>query len=67
MLEESLEKNQALNYRWGTAATLATLGDAALSLGETTRAEHLIRLRDLKKQWDPQNLFRMNQNIPPAD
>jgi len=24
------------------------------------------RLRDLKKKWDPQNLFRLNQNIPPA-
>jgi FAD/FMN-containing dehydrogenase len=25
------------------------------------------RLRALKKQWDPTNLFRHNQNIPPAD
>ncbi|MFN8156239.1 MAG: FAD-binding oxidoreductase [Candidatus Nanopelagicales bacterium] len=25
------------------------------------------RLRDLKAAWDPQNLFRINQNIPPAD
>jgi FAD/FMN-containing dehydrogenase len=24
------------------------------------------RLRELKKKWDPENLFRMNQNIPPA-
>jgi FAD/FMN-containing dehydrogenase len=24
------------------------------------------RLRGLKKKWDPQNLFRLNQNIPPA-
>jgi hypothetical protein len=24
------------------------------------------RLRELKKKWDPQNLFRLNQNIPPA-
>ena len=23
------------------------------------------RLRELKQQWDPQNLFRHNQNIPP--
>jgi FAD/FMN-containing dehydrogenase len=25
------------------------------------------RLRELKTKWDPQNLFRLNQNIPPAE
>jgi FAD/FMN-containing dehydrogenase len=29
--------------------------------------EKYARLRALKKQWDPTNLFRHNQNIPPAD
>jgi FAD/FMN-containing dehydrogenase len=24
------------------------------------------RLREIKKKWDPENLFRINQNIPPA-
>jgi FAD/FMN-containing dehydrogenase len=24
------------------------------------------RLRELKAKWDPTNLFRHNQNIPPA-
>jgi hypothetical protein len=28
--------------------------------------EKFKKLRDLKKKWDPQNLFRLNQNIPPA-
>ena len=28
--------------------------------------EHYDRLRDLKNKWDPENLFRMNQNIEPT-
>ena len=28
--------------------------------------QHWNRLAELKKKWDPENLFRMNHNIPPA-
>ncbi len=29
--------------------------------------EKFARLRELKRSWDPTNLFRFNQNIPPAE
>ena len=28
--------------------------------------EKLSRLRSLKQQWDPENIFRLNHNIKPA-
>ena len=29
-------------------------------------AQKMRRLRSIKAKWDPENLFRHNQNIPPA-
>ena len=29
-------------------------------------AEAWRRLQDVKRQWDPDNVFRLNHNIPPA-
>lgn len=29
--------------------------------------QHWKRLRKIKKKWDPENVFRVNHNIPPAD
>jgi FAD/FMN-containing dehydrogenase len=44
------------------------IGDEGLSRVEAGFApEKWKRLRELKKAWDPTNLFRLNQNIPPAD
>jgi FAD/FMN-containing dehydrogenase len=40
----------------GPEVTRASYGDAKLQ-----------RLRDLKRAWDPNNVFRLNHNIEPAD
>jgi len=51
------------------------MGAATSLLGEedeaTVRAAYpgptWDRLRELKRRYDPDNLFRLNHNIPPAD
>jgi FAD/FMN-containing dehydrogenase len=48
-------------------AYLNFLGDEGQSRVEAAFGpEKWRRLRELKRKWDPQNLFRLNQNIPPA-
>lgn len=41
---------------------IQTVGSAAASFGA-----NLPRLRELKRKWDPDNVFRANLNIAPAD
>jgi hypothetical protein len=54
--------------RWSTgAAYLNFLGDEGMSRIEASFGpEKFARLQQLKAQWDPTNVFRHNQNIPPA-
>ncbi|HET9729478.1 MAG TPA: BBE domain-containing protein, partial [Acidimicrobiia bacterium] len=54
---------------WSTGGSyLNFLGDEGLGRIEASFGPaKWKRLRELKKKWDPQNLFRINQNIPPAD
>lgn len=69
------ERNIAYNRAIATAMQPWTTGRAYLNfigdegLGRVEAAygpERFARLQALKAQWDPANLFRHNQNIPPA-
>jgi len=53
---------------WATGrAYLNFLGDEGLQRVEAAYGpEKFARLRALKDKWDPTNLFRHNQNIPPS-
>jgi FAD/FMN-containing dehydrogenase len=55
--------------RWSSGrAYLNFLGDEGMSRVEAAFGPtKWKRLRELKQTWDPTNLFRLNQNIPPAD
>ncbi len=43
------------------------LGDGEPERVSEAYAQNLARLRQLKRKWDPGNLFRHNHNIPPGD
>jgi hypothetical protein len=40
--------------------------EGIMRLRDTYGMEKFARLVELKKKWDPGNLFRMNQNIDPS-
>jgi FAD/FMN-containing dehydrogenase len=54
---------------WTTGQVyLNFIGDEGLTRVESAYgAEKYRRLRKIKRVWDPDNVFRHNQNIPPAD
>jgi hypothetical protein len=69
------ERNIAYTRAIATAMKPWTTGRAYLNfIGDEGQgrvaaaygAETFARLQDLKARWDPENLFRHNQNIPPA-
>jgi hypothetical protein len=53
---------------WTTGTVYVNfIGDEGLERIEAGYgADHFARLREVKRNWDPANVFRHNQNIPPA-
>jgi FAD/FMN-containing dehydrogenase len=66
MMRWAREFHEALKP-YATGGTYVNLldGDEA-DPAAAAYGENLNRLRDLKKKWDPDNLFRMNHNIRPS-
>ena len=54
---------------WTTGQVyLNFIGDEGMTRVESAYGpEKYARMRKIKKVWDPENVFRHNQNIPPAD
>jgi FAD/FMN-containing dehydrogenase len=65
----SIKQLAAVMKPWTTGTVyLNFLGDEGPKRIEAGfGAEKFDRLRQIKRSWDPTNLFRHNQNIPPAD
>jgi berberine-like enzyme len=51
-------------YSSGTYVNV--IADAGADVGRAYHAAQLARLADLKRQYDPDNVFHLNQNIRPA-
>ena len=48
------------------SAYLNFIGDEGLHRVESSFGEQRSRLQEIKAKWDPDNVFRHNQNIKPA-
>ena len=42
------------------------IADPGTDVAQAYHAAQLARLADLKRKWDPDNVFHLNQNIRPA-
>ncbi|TCO55982.1 FAD-binding oxidoreductase [Actinocrispum wychmicini] len=51
---------------WATGVEVNHLADEGLDRVRAAYGDNFPRLAELKRTWDPQNVFHLNQNIPPA-
>jgi FAD/FMN-containing dehydrogenase len=51
---------------FSTGTYVNVIADAGADVGRAYRSEQLTRLADLKRKYDPDNVFHLNQNIRPA-
>lgn len=49
------------------AVYVNALGDERARVRDAYGEGTFARLREVKRAWDPDNLFRLNANIPPAE
>lgn len=52
---------------WATGVEVNHLADEGPDRVRAAYGENFPRLAELKRKWDPRNVFHLNQNIPPAN
>ena len=60
------EMREKHSQQGGTYLNIDSYNEDGLDWVEETYREHYQRLREIKKKYDPMNLFRLNANILPA-
>jgi FAD/FMN-containing dehydrogenase len=61
------EMREKYSQHAGTYLNIDSYNDDGEGYVEETFKDNYRRLREIKKRYDPMNLFRLNPNIPPSD
>ena len=63
----AIDYNEALKPYWAGGAYLNMIMDEGTERVKASFAGNYDKLARVKAEYDPSNLFRVNQNIPPAN